>query len=107
MDKLKIFDKNLRKDEKIPNISRFAENPSDNQNTEDVFTMNINETPPIDPYPNFDANPFRQKGDYVNLAQNQEQINLLRIIADNLTNKNTKGISYSIILIGYIICFRF
>ena len=59
----------------------------------------------IDPYPNLDANPFRQNGDYVNLAKNQEQIKLLRIIADNLTNNNTQGISYSITLIGYIICF--
>ena len=68
--------------------------------------MNINETPLIDPYPNLDTNPFRQNGDYLNLAQNQEQINLLRIIADNLTNgENQRGISYLIIHIGYIICF--
>jgi len=67
--------------------------------------MNINETL-IDPYQNLDINPFRQNGDYLNLAQNQEQINLLRIIADNLTNiNNQRGISYLIIHIGYIICF--
>ena len=69
--------------------------------------MNINETL-IDPYPNLDTNPFRQNGDYLNFFQNQEQINLLRIIADNLTNgENQRGISYSIILIGYIIFFVF
>ena len=65
--------------------------------------MNVNETL-IDPYPNLD-NPFRQNGDYLNLAQNQEQINLLRIIEDNLTSENQRGISYSVILIGYIIFF--
>ena len=68
--------------------------------------MNINETL-IDPYPNLD-NPFRQNWDYLNSAQNQEQIYLLRIIADNLTNgDNQRRISYSIILIGYIIFFVF
>ena len=67
--------------------------------------MNINETL-IDPYQNLDINPFRQNSDYLNLAQNQEQINLLRIIADNFTNiNNQRGISYLIIHIGYIICF--
>ena len=42
---------------------------------------------------------------YLNLAQNQEKINLLRIIADNLTSNNQGGLSYSAILVGYIICF--
>ena len=108
MDNLKIFDKNFK--EKVPNINNRPVNSNINQirNTEDDFTMNINETPLIDPYPNLDTNPFRQNGDYLNLAQNQEQINLLRIIADNLRNgENQRGISYSIILIGYIFCFVF
>ena len=69
------------------------------------MAININKTPLIVPYPNLDINPFRQNGDYLNLAQNQEQINLLRIIADNLTRENHSGISYSVILIGYIIFF--
>ena len=107
MDNLKIFDKNFK--EKVPNINNRPVNSNINQirNTEDDFEMNINETL-IDPYPNLDTNPFRQNGDYLNLAQNQEQINLLRIIADNLRNgENQRGISYSIILIGYIFCFVF
>ena len=67
--------------------------------------MNVNENLIDNPYPNLDINPFRQNGDYLNLAQNQEQINLLRIIADNLTSENQRDISQSVILIGYIICF--
>ena len=105
-----MFDKNYKKEEKekVPNISsRFPENPNqikNNETTEDDLTMNVNETL-LNPYPNLDINPFRQNGDYLNLAQNQEQINLLRIIADNLARENQRGISYSVILIGYIICF--
>ena len=104
-----MFDKKFnKKEEKVPNISnRFPGNLNqmrNNEGTEDDFAMNVNETL-IDPYPNLDTNPFRQNGDYLNLAQNQEQINLLRIIADNLTSENQRGISQSVILIGYIICF--
>jgi len=81
----------------IPNISnRFPGNLNqmrNNEGTEDDFAMNVNETL-IDPYPNLDTNPFRQNGDYLNLAQNQEQINLLRIIADNLSSENQRGISH-------------
>ena len=109
MDNLKLFDKKIKDKDKVPNINNRPINSNINQirNTEDDFEMNINETL-IDPYPNLDTNPFRQNGDYLNLAQNQEQINLLRIIADNLTNgENQRGISYSVILIGYIICFAF
>ena len=98
---LKCSIKILKKKKKVPNINRFPENLNQIKNTEDDLTMNVNENL-IDPYPNFD-NPFRQ--DYLNLAQNQEQINLLRIIADNLTSENQRGISYSVILIGYIIFF--
>ena len=103
LDNLKRFDKNKREKEKVPNISNNLNQIKNNEGTEDDFTMNVNETL-IDPYPNLD-NPFRQNGDYLNLAQNQEQINLLRIIADNLTRENHSGISYSVILIGYIIFF--
>ena len=103
LEKLKRFDKNKREKEKVPNISNNLNQIKNNEGTEDDFTMNVNETL-IDPYPNLD-NPFRQNGDYLNLAQNQEQINLLRIIADNLTRENHSGISYSVILIGYIIFF--
>ena len=106
MDNLKLFDKKIKDKDKVPNINNRPINSNINQirNTEDDFEMNINETL-IDPYPNLDTNPFRQNGDYLNLAQNQEQINLLRIIADNLRNgENQRGISYSIILIGYIFC---
>ena len=103
LENLKRFDKNKREKEKVPNISNNLNQIKNNEGTEDDFTMNVNETL-IDPYPNLD-NPFRQNGDYLNLAQNQEQINLLRIIADNLTRENHSGISYSVILIGYIIFF--
>ena len=103
LENLKRFDKNKREKEKVPNISNNLNQIKNNEGTEDDFTMNVNETL-IDPYPNLD-NPFRQNGDYLNLAQNQEQINLLRIIADNLTRENHSGISYSAILIGYIIFF--
>ena len=104
MENLKRFDKNFKREkEKVPNISNNLNQIKNNEGTEDDFTMNVNETL-IDPYPNLD-NPFRQNGDYLNLAQNQEQINLLRIIADNLTRENHSGISYSAILIGYIIFF--
>ena len=103
LENLKRFDKNKREKEKDPNISNNLNQIKNNEGTEDDFTMNVNETL-IDPYPNLD-NPFRQNGDYLNLAQNQEQINLLRIIADNLTRENHSGISYSVILIGYIIFF--
>ena len=104
LENLKRFDKNFKREkEKVPNISNNLNQIKNNEGTEDDFTMNVNETL-IDPYPNLD-NPFRQNGDYLNLAQNQEQINLLRIIADNLTSENQRGISYSVILIGYIICF--
>ena len=90
LNNLKVFDKNFKKDEKVPNIgSRFPGNQRINENTEDDYTMNINETL-IDPYPNLDINPFRQNGDYLNLAQNQEQINLLKIIVDNLTSYNQR-----------------
>ena len=107
LNNLKVFDKNFKKDEKVPNIgSRFPGNQRINEGTENDYTMNINETL-LDPYPNLDINPFRQNGDYLNLAQNQEQINLLRIIADNLANNNQGGFSYSAILISYIICFLF
>ena len=104
LQNLKRFDKNFKREkEKVPNISNNLNQIKNNEGTEDDFTMNVNETL-IDPYPNLD-NPFRQNGDYLNLAQNQEQINLLRIIADNLTRENHSGISYSVILIGYIIFF--
>ena len=104
LENLKRFDKNFKREkEKVPNISNNLNQIKNNEGTEDDFTMNVNETL-IDPYPNLD-NPFRQNGDYLNLAQNQEQINLLRIIADNLTRENHSGISYSAILIGYIIFF--
>ena len=104
LENLKRFDKNFKREkEKVPNISNNLNQIKNNEGTEDDFTMNVNETL-IDPYPNLD-NPFRQNGDYLNLAQNQEQINLLRIIADNLTRENHSGISYSVILIGYIIFF--
>ena len=104
LENLKRFDKNFKREkEKVPNISNNLNQIKNNEGTEDHFTMNVNETL-IDPYPNLD-NPFRQNGDYLNLAQNQEQINLLRIIADNLTRENHSGISYSVILIGYIIFF--
>ena len=102
LENLKRFDKKREK-EKVPNISNNLNQIKNNEGTEDDFTMNVNETL-IDPYPNLD-NPFRQNGDYLNLSQNQEQINLLRIIADNLTRENHSGISYSVILIGYIIFF--
>ena len=95
LENLKRFDKNLKKEEKVPNISNNLNQIKNNEGTEDDFTMNVNETL-IDPYPNLDTNPFRQNGDYLNLAQNQEQINLLRIIADNLTRENHSGISYSV-----------
>ena len=104
LENLKRFDKNKREKEKVPNISNNLNQIKNNEGTEDDFAMNVNETL-IDPYPNLDTNPFRQNGDYLNLAQNQEQINLLRIIADNLTRENHSGISYSVILIGYIIFF--
>ena len=105
LENLKRFDKNFKREkEKVPNISNNLNQIKNNEGTEDDFTMNVNETL-IDPYPNLDINPFRQNGDYLNLAQNQEQINLLRIIADNLTRENQSGISYSVILIGYIIFF--
>jgi len=109
LENLKMFDKKFnKKEEKVPNISnRFPGNLNqmrNNEGTEDDFAMNVNETL-IDPYPNLDTNPFRQNGDYLNLAQNQEQINLLRIIADNLSRENQRGISHSVIFIGYIICF--
>ena len=106
MDNLKLFDKIIKDKDKVPNLNNRPINSNINQirNTEDDFEMNINETL-IDPYPNLDTNPFRQNGDYLNLAQNQEQINLLRIIADNLTRENQSGVSYSVILIGYIIFF--
>ena len=105
LENLKRFDKNFKREkEKVPNISNNLNQIKNNEGTEDDFTMNVNETL-IDPYPNLDTNPFRQNGDYLNLAQNQEQINLLRIIADNLTRENHSGISYSVILIGYIIFF--
>ena len=102
-----MFDKNFKKEkEKVPNINnRFPENLNQVKNTEDDLTMNVNENLIDNPYPNLDINPFRTNGDYLNLAQNQEQINLLRIIADNLTSENQRGISQSVILIGYIICF--
>ena len=104
LENLKRFDKNFKREkEKVPNINNNLNQIKNNEGTEDDFTMNVNETL-IDPYPNLD-NPFRQNGDYLNLAQNQEQINLLRIIADNLTRENHSGISYSVILIGYIIFF--
>ena len=104
LENLKRFDKNFKREkEKVPNISNNLNQIKNNEGTEDDFTMNVNETL-IDPYPNLD-NPFRQNGDYLNLAQNQEQINLLRIIADNLTRENHSGISYSVILIVYIIFF--
>ena len=104
LENLKRFDKNFKREkEKVPNISNNLNQIKNNEGTEDDFTMNVNETL-IDPYPNLDK-PFRQNGDYLNLAQNQEQINLLRIIADNLTRENHSGISYSVILIGYIIFF--
>lgn len=104
LENLKRFDKNFKREkEKVPNISNNLNQIKNNEGTEDDFTMNVNETL-IDPYPNLD-NPFRQNGDYLNLSQNQEQINLLRIIADNLTRENHSGISYSVILIGYIIFF--
>ena len=104
LENLKRFDKNFKREkEKVPNISNNLNQIKNNEGTEDDFTMNVNETL-IDPYPNLD-NPLRQNGDYLNLAQNQEQINLLRIIADNLTRENHSGISYSVILIGYIIFF--
>ena len=86
LENLKRFDKNKREKEKVPNISNNLNQIKNNEGTEDDFTMNVNETL-IDPYPNLD-NPFRQNGDYLNLAQNQEQINLLRIIADNLASDN-------------------
>ena len=75
-----------------------------NEGSKDDLAMNVNETL-IDPYPNLDTNPFRQNGDYLNLAQNQEQINLLRINADNFSSDNQRGISHSVILIGFIIYF--
>ena len=104
LENLKRFDKNFKREkEKVPNINNNLNQIKNIEGTEDDFTMNVNETL-IDPYPNLD-NPFRQNGDYLNLAQNQEQINLLRIIADNLTRENHSGISYSVILIGYIIFF--
>ena len=104
LENLKRFDKNFKREkEKVPNINNNLNQIKNIEGTEDDFTMNVNETL-IDPYPNLD-NPFRQNGDYLNLAQNQEQINLLRIIADNLTRENHSGISYSAILIGYIIFF--
>ena len=105
LQNLKRFDKNFKREkEKVPNISNNLNQIKNNEGTEDDFAMNVNETL-IDPYPNLDTNPFRQNGDYLNLAQSQEQINLLRIIADNLTSENQRGISQSVILIGYIICF--
>ena len=105
LEDLKSFDKRFKKNEKVPNISNSNTfNPNNQRNNEDDFKMSVNETL-IDQYPNLDDNPFRQNGNYVNLAQNQEQINLLRIIADNLANNNNQGISYSVILIKYIICF--
>ena len=104
LENLKMFDKKFnKKEEKVPNISNNLNQIKNNEGTE-YDSMNVNETL-IDPYPNIDTNPFRQNGDYLNLAQNQEQINLLRIIADNLSSENQRGISHSVIFIGYIICF--
>ena len=102
-----MFDKNFKKEEKekVPNINNNLNQIKNNEGTE-YDSLNVNENL-INPYPNFDTNPFRQNGDYLNLAQNQEQINLLRIIADNLANNNQGGFSYSAILISYIICFLF
>ena len=57
LEELKSVDKNFRKNDKIPNIEN--QNINQRKNTEDDFTMNVNETL-IDPYPNLDANPFRQ-----------------------------------------------
>ena len=105
LEELKSVDNNFRKNDKIPNIDQ---NIHQRRNTEEDFTMNVNETLIENPYPNLDDNPLRRanaNGNILNLAQNQEQINLLRIIADNLNNNNNQGISYSIILISYIICF--
>ena len=58
MDNLKMFDKKFK--EKVPNINNRPVNSNINQirNTEDDFTMNINETPLIDPYPNLYTNPL-------------------------------------------------
>ena len=68
--------KKIKKGKKIPIISNQVRN-SINQNIDE------NAEPLIDPYPNLD-NPFVRQ-DYVHLAKNQEQINLPRIIANNLT----------------------
>ena len=102
LENLKIFDKNSKKEEKVPNINNNLNQIKNNEGTE-YDSINVNENL-IDKYPNFD-NPFRQNGDYLNLAQNKEQIKLLIIIADNLTSQNQRGISYSVILIVYIIGF--
>ena len=62
--------KKIKKGKKIPIISNQVRN-SINQNIDE------NAEPLIDPYPNLD-NPFVRQ-DYVHLAKNQEQINLLRV----------------------------
>ena len=75
LENLKMFDKNFKKEkEKVPNINnRFPENLNQIKNTEDDLTMNVNKNLIDNPYPNLDINPFRQNGDYLKLAQNQEQ----------------------------------